>query len=152
MDSSAERKPVALYSLVLIKNIEGKVLLLRRINTRYGEGLFALPGGKVESGETFAQAAAREAGEELDICIEPQHLAFANLMQRYAEDDQLLVATFWVSAWNGALINKEPHRHQDLSWWSLDALPHDLLAGHKVILEAISRGEGYAEHNWPKGA
>jgi len=47
---------------------DGRVLLVRRAR-RPGLGLYSLPGGRVEYGETLAQALAREVTEETALGI-----------------------------------------------------------------------------------
>ena len=51
----------------LIANGQGQVLLLKRANTNYGNNLWCLPGGKVEIGQTVAEALANELAEELSV-------------------------------------------------------------------------------------
>jgi len=56
---------------------EGRVLLVRRARNP-AQGLFTLPGGVVEAGETLPEAAAREVREETGLVVEP----FATAGQR----------------------------------------------------------------------
>ena len=55
--------PVAGVSAVVVR--DGKVLLVKRVNPPVG--LWSLPGGHVELGETLRQAALRELAEETGI-------------------------------------------------------------------------------------
>jgi ADP-ribose pyrophosphatase YjhB (NUDIX family) len=52
----------------------GQVLVVRRARSP-AEGLFSLPGGVVEAGETLTQALIREVREETSLAIEPVGLA-----------------------------------------------------------------------------
>ncbi|TVM32139.1 NUDIX domain-containing protein [Oceanidesulfovibrio marinus] len=54
----------------LIQDDAGRVLLLQRANTSSGCGGWCLPGGKVDWGQTVAEALAREIMEEttLQLC------------------------------------------------------------------------------------
>ena len=53
---------------------DGKVLLVRRARPP-ASGLFSLPGGVVEAGETLTEAVAREVLEETGLTVEPVELA-----------------------------------------------------------------------------
>ncbi|WP_370646457.1 TetR family transcriptional regulator [Arthrobacter sp. zg-Y238] len=52
-------------SAVLVHDDAGRILLVRK----RGTSRFMQPGGKLEPGETFAEAAAREVGEELGLAV-----------------------------------------------------------------------------------
>lgn len=51
---------------------DGRVLLVKRSKPP-GEGLWAIPGGRVELGETLQQAAEREIMEETGLTIQTKH-------------------------------------------------------------------------------
>ena len=50
---------------------DDKVLLVKRTN-HPGKGLWAIPGGRVELGETLKEAASREVKEETGVIISPK--------------------------------------------------------------------------------
>ena len=58
----------------LVVSKDDKVLLMRRYNTGWNDGMYALMGGHVEDSENIFDAAIREAKEELDVQIELQEL------------------------------------------------------------------------------
>lgn len=64
--------PVLAVSAAIIRN--GKVLIVRRARPPAG-GLYTLPGGGVEVGETLVEAVAREVREETGLTVEPVALA-----------------------------------------------------------------------------
>lgn len=68
MSEYPEKPEVAIGALVLK---DQKVLLVKR-NQSPAKGLWALPGGKVNLGETLRQAAMREIFEETSISIIPR--------------------------------------------------------------------------------
>lgn len=54
-----------------VRDAAGRLLLIRRVDN----GLWVLPGGKLELGETIGQAAAREVLEETGVAVEVTGLA-----------------------------------------------------------------------------
>lgn len=65
-------RPFLAVSAAIIR--DGRVLIIRRASG-IATGIYTLPGGVVEAGETLAQAAIREVREETAIEIEPIALA-----------------------------------------------------------------------------
>jgi 8-oxo-dGTP diphosphatase len=57
----------------VIKDADGRLLLIRR-GHEPGAGLWSLPGGRVEPGETDRQAVAREVREETNLAVECRRL------------------------------------------------------------------------------
>jgi 8-oxo-dGTP diphosphatase len=68
-------RPVPVVRLIL-PNAEGRVLILRRARTAYGEGAWCLPGGKVDYGETAEQAVMKELREETALRCEHARFLF----------------------------------------------------------------------------
>ena len=62
---------------MLIK--DGKVLLLRRSHTGFGDGMYALPGGKIDDNESPVQAIVRELAEEIGIAISCENVEFGTM-------------------------------------------------------------------------
>ena len=69
---SYPERPFLAVSAAILR--AGQILVVRRARPP-AEGLFSLPGGVVESGETLAQALIREVREETSLAIEPVALA-----------------------------------------------------------------------------
>jgi ADP-ribose pyrophosphatase YjhB (NUDIX family) len=65
-------RPVLAVSAAVFR--DGKVLLVRRARPP-ALGLFTLPGGGVEAGETLTEAIIREIAEETGLAIEPVAIA-----------------------------------------------------------------------------
>jgi 8-oxo-dGTP diphosphatase len=65
------QRPILGASAVVFHN--GMVLLIKRGKSP-GKGLWSLPGGKVEFGETLREAAAREVLEETGIAVQVENL------------------------------------------------------------------------------
>lgn len=67
MTASAPGRPQLAASAVIFR--DGKFLVVRRANAP-GRGLYSVPGGRVEHGETLHQAVAREVREETALTID----------------------------------------------------------------------------------
>src|SRR3989338_6950796 len=103
--------------LALFQN--NKVLLLRRFNTGYEDGNYSMVAGHVDQGETFTQCIIREAEEEAGILLKPEDLQVVHLMHRnydVIENNERVDVFFVAKKWGGEIINKEPHKCDDLSW------------------------------------
>ncbi len=57
----------------VITDSHGRLLLIRR-GHEPGAGLWSLPGGRIEPGETDAEALVREMLEETGLCVQPGRL------------------------------------------------------------------------------
>jgi 8-oxo-dGTP diphosphatase len=71
-DRSYPVRPILAVSAAIMRG--GKVLIVRRAHPP-ARGLYTLPGGGVEVGETLMEAVAREVREETALEIEPVALA-----------------------------------------------------------------------------
>jgi 8-oxo-dGTP diphosphatase len=69
---SYPERPILAVSAAIVR--AGQVLVVRRARAP-AAGLFSLPGGVVEIGETLTQAVIREVREETSLAIEPVALA-----------------------------------------------------------------------------
>ncbi|WP_214316832.1 NUDIX hydrolase [Nonomuraea sediminis] len=124
---------------------DGRVLLGRRAGTGYGDGMWHLPSGHLEEGESVVEAACREAREEVGVIIESGDLTFAHVMHRAPER----VGLFFVAEkWTGEPYNAEPDKCAELGWWPLDQLPADTIDYPAAALRKVAMSEPFALHEW----
>ena len=126
---------------------DGKILLLRRANTGYEDGNYGLVAGHVEDGESITSAAIRETKEEAGVAIEPEDLAVVTTMHRRQQDIRVDFF-FEVKKWKGEIVNTEPDRCDDLSWFPLDELPANTIPYIKQAIECYKAGAVYSEWGW----
>lgn len=145
---SKERfKLISAVYLVLKKG--GEVLLLRRFNTGYQDGKYSLVAGHHDGDERMTDAMLREAEEEAGISLNSDDLVMAHVMHRMPEDGSERVDFFFVAEkWEGEIVNKEPHKCDDLSWFSLDQLPENTIPYVRTALEYVRDGVMYSEFGW----
>jgi len=119
-------RPLTLGVRVMMIQNE-QVLLVRHT---YIEGWY-LPGGGVKRGETLDHAARREAHEETGATLNNLRLvgAYTNFKEWKSDHNILFLSTdFTISGEHDCEI-------AEIRFFSLDALPADLLSGHRQRLE-----------------
>ncbi len=134
--------------LILEKGNE--ILLLRRFNTGYQDGMYSLIAGHLEAGETFTQTIIREALEEAGIIIAPSNITPVHIMHRKSNKDseERIDIFFRATQWQGTLSNKEPHKCDDLQWFDYNKLPSNLLPYVQLVLNNTKKGIFYSEYGW----
>lgn len=125
----------------LIINNKNKTLLLKRgIKSRNQAGYWSKPGGTVEFGEKIEDAIKREIKEEFDIDIELiKFLGFTNHIIK-EENQHWLSISYLARIIKGAPRNMEPHKHDEIGWFSFDNLPEKLTETTGELIEEYLKG------------
>ncbi|MFD9823069.1 NUDIX domain-containing protein [Streptomyces violascens] len=114
---TAPRLSAIVFAGIILENQHGNILLQRRANTGFADGLWSLPGGVVDRGELLVQAAAREAHEELDVDVDLQDLRTAHVLNKVTETGVPIVGWYFhTRRWAGELKNREPDRCSEIGW------------------------------------
>lgn len=147
--SRARHMNIPASYLVLINESE-QVLLLRRFNTGYQDGMYSLVAGHVDAGETFTQALVREAKEEAGVLVTPNLAEVAHVMHRKSDTDgsERVDIFYVVRGWRGTVINCEPEKCDELAWFEFDNLPENMVEYIRVALKHIQAGVVYSEVGW----
>lgn len=147
-----ETKLTRVSAAVILRNEGAAYLLAQRPQGKAYAGYWEFPGGKVEAGETFADALVRELQEELGITV----TAMTPWMTRHFvyPHARVEIRFFRVTAWDGEL---HPHEHTDTAWLntqdmaggkSLEQMPvSPVLPANTPILRALAFPEVYALTN-----
>ena len=112
-----------------------QVLLLKRSRVGDAQGTWALPGGKLEEGETAVQAAQRECAEEIGIHVEGGLKLFARRQASGVDYTTFLrrcAKTFQPR------LNDE---HEEYVWAGMGDFPVPLHPGVMVVLQKLSMDE-----------
>mgnify|MGYP001170428578 len=134
-----EKKPTWM-PVVAIRLVDdrGRWLMHRRPHNKHHGGLWEFPGGKVEEGETPAEALVREVGEELDLEIKPCDLVPEAFAQEGPLESRspIVILLYSCSSWRGIPRALEGGT---LDWFlpaeaaSLDRPPLDIALMDKLL-------------------
>ncbi len=84
----------------IVYDAQGRVLLVER-GKPPGEGLWTVPGGRLEATETLAQGVAREVREETGMIVEVG--ALACVVERIGDDHHFVILDYVARAIGGEL-------------------------------------------------
>lgn len=126
-----------------------QLLMIQRKNVSFGNGLYSLVGGKVEQGETALSAIHREVLEETTLDIPQDAFSLVHTLHRKGTETELIALCFKadISALP-APYNNEPDKCSDMRFFSVDALPKNIIPAHAQIIDCIQKGSMYSEHGW----
>ncbi|HEY0645443.1 MAG TPA: NUDIX domain-containing protein [Nocardioides sp.] len=115
----------------------GRVLLGHRSpDKRAYPGLWDLPGGHIEPGESELGALERELLEELGVEIDTSSTSHLCRLTAGPPEEPALVSAWLVRDWQGTPRNIAPEEHDDLGWFDLEALPP---LAHGLVHTALTR-------------
>lgn len=126
-----------------------KVLLSRRANTGYQDGMYSVVAGHVEGDELATNAMVREAREEAGIKIEPSDLRLVHMAHRLGRGqigEERIDLFFECTKWNGEIMNMEPEKCDDLSWFDVHDLPDTMLPFVRNVIMDIQSGIVFSEY------
>ena len=123
---------------------EGRVLLVhRRPDKRARAGLWDLPGGVVEAGESELDALARELHEELGVQVATGSASHLGRELGGPAEEPALLSAWLVRDWQGTPANVAPEEHDDIGWFGLAELPappHVVVRA--ALVDAMQSGRG----------
>lgn len=126
-------KEVQGVRLILIQ--ERKVIL---ISHWYAPWVWTLPGGGVEKGETFEQAAIREAREETGFEVKTIAGEIGTYRGSMGKKDSVRV--FYTGDFEGSLALRPNLEVMARSWFDIDNLPEEISPANRRRIEAYRDG------------
>ncbi|MGU9982077.1 NUDIX hydrolase [Phreatobacter sp. HK31-P] len=121
-DRTYPARPILAVSTAVIR--DGRVLLAQRARPP-GAGLYSLPGGLVEIGETVGEAAARELMEEVGVTAQPVGLCGARdiiLRDDAGRIERHFVVLCFAALWRSGEGTVSPEA-ADVRWTRRDEVP-----------------------------
>ena len=139
----------AIFPIIMrTKDEKKQVLLLRRENTGYMDGLWDFAGsGHVDENESAMQAVVRECREELGITVELKDIRFVHLSHRVGQNGARTYYDiyFLVDRYTGEPYIAEPEKCSGLQWFAMDELPEDIIGIRKQAFLSYLKSEYYSE-------
>ncbi len=127
-------------STAIIPYPDNKILLIKR-NTRPFIGYWALPGGRMDPGETIEQTVIREVKEETGLEVKIVSVVGEYIEKGVKDDiDYEYFPTCFVVEPVGGELKKQDSEIQQMQLFDLNALPSPLAFVHdKMIKEYVTR-------------
>jgi mutator protein MutT len=122
-----------LLSRVLIVNEHDQVLLALRSQQTFLPGMWELPGGKLDRGETWREAAIREVHEETSLHVDP----FMKVMDhRDSFDGQPIRTAIYIARLEmHGPVRLRDREHEAYGWFDPSELPGELTSTAVAALE-----------------
>lgn len=120
---------------------------MQRQGSGYYDGWYSVPAGHVEAGELPLAGLVREVAEELGITVNPKDAHLVHTMYRTKHDDtgDRVDLFFVVDKWSGEITNTEPHKCNDIRWFSINVLPKNMMHHVKDAIQNFENGILYSE-------
>jgi len=135
-------------AVYLIPRKGSEILLLKRKNTGFADGMYSFIAGHVEKGESFHSAVIREAREEAGIEIIEKDLKFKNILHRNSDDYERIDVFFEITNWEKEIVNKEPQKCEELIWVDKDNLPLNTIDYIVEIIKKLDEEALYSHKGW----
>jgi 8-oxo-dGTP diphosphatase len=132
---------------LILRDEQGRVLLGQRQNTGWADGLYGLPSGHLEDGESATVGVAREAEEEISVLIKTDNLRLVHVMH-HRTDSGRMALFFEASEWAGEITNTEPDKCAGWGFHDPAQLDSQVVAYVGKALRHIASGDFYSEGGW----
>jgi len=128
---------------VIIQNVHKEILIGKRIGSH--APFYSIPGGHLENGETFEEAAIKEVFEETGLIIKnPIVYGVTNNLRTYKIENKHYVSiNLFVNEYEGELENKEPHKCEGWDWYPLSQIPQPHFDASEFAIECFVKKQFY---------
>lgn len=139
---------------VMLIDDGGNVLLSqRRDRNPMFDGLWHLPSGKLDAGESVLDAAAREADEEVGVLIDPADLRHVHTIHVNGSGPEPRLGLFFETRrWIGEPVNREPDKCAAVSWFPLNDLPERIIEYPAAGIHGYRDGVPFSTQGWTRDA
>ena len=133
---------VTLKARLLLED-RGRVLLLKQ--TKPNGGNYSLIGGTIERQEYAAETLIRESYEEAGVELTRADLTLVHTLHKRYKRAHRIVLYFRAHHYEGQIRSREREKFENVAWHPYDALPPNLTATVRHVLQEYRRGRIYSE-------
>lgn len=138
MTATQSISPVQLIRVAVgvVETAEHRVLVARRPDHQHQGGRWEFPGGKIEAGESLAEALMREFAEEVGLSLDvPVDVTPWQVIEHDYGDRQVRLEVARVGAFSGEAVGREG---QEVRWMPVAELdPEAFPAANAGIIESL---------------
>lgn len=120
------------YALIY-DDVSEKVLMVNNVGSSW-----TLPGGAVQQGETVEQAVIREAKEETNLTIIPEHIVAVNEAFLKNRGNHALFFTFKATITGGEIMIKDKTEISEIKWVDVQTA-NELMPYHHSGIKGLDR-------------
>lgn len=131
----------------LILKKDNKVLLLKRKNTGFEDGKYSVVACHLDGNETVKQAMKREAYEEASVVVDEKDLEIVHVMHTKLEDESIYYFLY-CGKYKGNIVNTEPNKCDELSFYDIDNLPENIIDYVKVGIDNFRKGGYFSSYGF----
>lgn len=150
----SEKRNTMIPVVHIILEQDGKILLGKRINTGFRDGLFEVPSGHIEEAESPKEAAIREAFEEVGVIINAEDCECVHTLYQRKLDDvnssDRIYFFFKITKWQNEPVNCEQDKCEALDFYPLDKVPGQITQHILHGLQCIEQQVAYSEFDYEK--
>ena len=130
---------------VILLNPDGHILIGKREGSH--APYWSIPGGYLETGETFEAAAIREVKEETGLDIaNPSVICVTNNLQTHrAEGLHVISVCLWAKEFSGTLAVMEPDKCSGWQWSDPSDLPEPHFEASRQAISCYLEGKFYRQ-------
>lgn len=129
---------------VILLTEDKKILIGKRLNTDSGEGLWGLPGGRMDLWEDPKETAVRETQEETGVTINKDNLDFVFFTNDIFKDteEHWITLYYLTRTWEGDPKLMEPDKCSEWKWINIHNLSKEsIFCGWEEPLKDMLKGE-----------
>ena len=140
-------KSAITVSAIILNEDNNEVLLQKRCNTGYMDGMYAIVAGHLEDNESLLSGVIREVKEEINLDLLEEDVSFVCII-RSGNNPSYINSYFKCSKYNGIVKNKEVDKCSSLKWFNINNLPDNIIPNDKRAIKNMINNKVLDEYDF----